>query len=215
MVKKMHGQFFFQLSTLKCLFLKFRFLIMMLLLCVLFDDSISMGLVSSSSVSSSGTSTPREARLLVSSILTWTSLGWGLLSQGLGSGLGGKAGSREVGKIKLEEMASTSKSLHLNTNGWGLESCAGQSASTWMLEKGWSLECLFRHAWWWWTSTWGSPMRQRWHQWSRQFLHQALSVGSEESWWFRHLLAGEGIVVPPLYIMGQANAPATTNAQAR
>lgn len=41
---------------------------------------------------------------------------------------------------------------------WGLESCAGQSASTWMLEKGWSLECLFRHAWWWWT-TWGSPMK--------------------------------------------------------
>ena len=105
MVKKMHGQFFFQLSTLKCLFINFRFLIMMLL-CVLFDDSISMGLVSSSSASSSGTSTP-------------------------GSGLGGKAGPREVGKIKLEEMAwGTSKSLHLNTNGWGLESCAGQSAST-------------------------------------------------------------------------------------
>ena len=27
-----------------------------------------------------------------------------------------------------------------------------------------------------------------------------------------YLRAGEGIVVPPLYIMGQANAPATTNA---
>ena len=52
MVKKMHGQFFFQLSTLKCLFLKFRFLIMILLLCFCLDDSISMGLVSSSSVSS-------------------------------------------------------------------------------------------------------------------------------------------------------------------
>ena len=30
----------------------------------------------------------------------------------MGSGLGGKAGPRGVGKIKLEEMASTSKSLH-------------------------------------------------------------------------------------------------------
>ena len=36
----------------------------------------------------------------------------------------------------------------------------------------------------------GHRWRQRCHQWSRQFLHQASSVGSEESRWFLHLPTG-------------------------
>ena len=170
----------------------------MLLLCVLFDDSISMGLVSSSSVWSSGTSTPREARLL------WA------------QGLEAKQGPGKWEKSSWKKWRGAPRNHYTSI----------QMGGAWraVLGKVHLRECWRKAGLWNAYSHMpdddepvpgGHRWRQSWHQWSHQLLHQASSVGSEESWWFLHLLAGEGIVVPPLYIMGQANAPATTNAQSK
>ena len=44
------------------------------------------------------------------------------------------------------------------------------------------------------------------------FIRLRPSALRKHGGFYIYLRAGEGIVVPPLYIIGQANAPATTNA---
>ena len=160
MVKKMHGQFFFQLSTLKCLFLKFRFLIMILLLCFCLDDSISMGLVSSSSVSS-GLRAWRQSRAQGSgknqAFQKWLAPRNHYTSIQMGG-----AWRAVLGKVHLRECWRKA----------GLWNAYSDMPDDDEPVPG------------------GHRWRQRCHQWSRQFLHQASSVGSEESRWFLHLPTG-------------------------